>query len=93
MKEFFVEKIADVWENSYSTASAVFATIFLVVLALGCVFGVMCFQAWLVMLLWNWVAVELFGLPVLGFWMAFGLRWLCGLLFRSNASTQKKSED
>lgn len=35
----------------------------------------------LVMLLWNWVAVELFSVPVIGFWQAFGLQWLCRLLF------------
>lgn len=93
MKNFVAKKIVNIWENSYSTAGAVFTIILLVALALGFVFGVMCFQSWLVMLLWNWVAVELFSLPAIGFWMAFGLRWLCGLLFRSNASTQKKSEE
>jgi hypothetical protein len=44
------------------------------------------------MLLWNWIAVDLFGAPVLGFWMAFGLRWLCSLLFKSKVTVNKKSE-
>lgn len=36
----------------------------------------------LVMLLWNYVAVALFALPRIGYWMAFCLKWLCHLLFR-----------
>ena len=57
---------------------------------LAWMFGMMCFQSWLVMLLWNWVAVDLFGAPVLTFWVAFGLRWLCSLLFKANITTPKK---
>jgi hypothetical protein len=33
------------------------------------------------MWLWNWIAVDLFGLPVIGYWTAFGLQWLCHILF------------
>ena len=40
-------------------------------------------SAWIVMLLWNWVAVALFALPKIGYWMAFGLWMLCHTLFRS----------
>ena len=42
-------------------------------------------QAWLVMLLWNWIAVSLFGAPIIGFWVAFGLNWLCSLLFKGKS--------
>ena len=38
--------------------------------------------ALIVMLLWNYVAVALFALPRIGYWMAFCLYWLCRLLFR-----------
>jgi hypothetical protein len=91
MKETVVEKIVDAWEE-YSVGTAILAIIGIVIGAIAWCFGLMCLQAWLVMLLWNWVAVDLFGAPVLGFWMAFGLRWLCSLLFKS-AFTVKKSED
>lgn len=91
MKEIAVKKIVDVWEK-YSVGVAILATIGIVIGTLALSFGVMCLQAWLVMLLWNWVAVDLFGAPVLGFWMAFGLRWLCSLLFKSNVTVNKKSE-
>ena len=35
----------------------------------------------IVMWLWNWIAVGLFGAPVIGYWTAFGLQWLCHILF------------
>lgn len=34
----------------------------------------------LIMWLWNWVAVAVFGLPHITFWAAFGLNWLISLL-------------
>lgn len=37
----------------------------------------------LVMLLWNWLMPLLFGLPLIGFWEAFGLNWLCAILFKN----------
>jgi hypothetical protein len=88
-----ISKVRNIWEDSYSVTVAVIATIGIVLLCLALVFGSMCLQAWLVMLLWNWVAVELFGLPAISFWLAFGLRWLCGLLFRSRTTTNKESDD
>jgi hypothetical protein len=91
MKETIIEKIANAWED-YSTGVAVLAIIGIVIGALAWAFGMMCLQAWVVMLLWNWVAVGLFGAPALGFWMAFGLSWLCSLLFKSKVTVNKKSE-
>ena len=35
----------------------------------------------LVMLLWNWLAPELFGLRIITFWQAIGLLALCRILF------------
>lgn len=88
MKECF----GKIWEK-YSTGMAIVLTICAVVLGLAGCFGIMCFQSWLVMLLWNWVAVDLFGAPILSFWTAFGLRWLCSLLFKSKTTVNKKSEN
>lgn len=86
-----VEKIVDVWDE-YTTGIAILATIGIILGVIACAFCIMCAHALIVMLLWNWVAVGLFGAPVLGFWMAFGLYWLCSLLFRSNVTVNKKSE-
>lgn len=91
MKETVVEKIVDVWDD-YSVGVAILATVGIVIGAIALTFGMMCLQAWFVMLLWNWIAVGLFGAPVLSFWVAFGLRWLCSLLFKSKLTVNKKSE-
>ena len=91
MRKTIGEKIVDAWEN-YSVGVAILAITGIVISAIALDFGVMLLQAWLVMLLWNWVAVSLFGAPVLGFWMAFGLYWLCSLLFKSKTTVNKKSE-
>lgn len=40
------------------------------------------------MWLWNWIAVSLFGLPVIGYWQAFGLQWLCHILFGSTVTVR-----
>ena len=91
MREIVVEKIVDAWEE-YTVGTAILTIIGIVIGALALSFGVICLQSWLVMVLWNWVMVELFGLPVLSFWIAFGLRWLCSLLFKNKVTVNKKSE-
>lgn len=39
------------------------------------------------MLLWNWVMPTIFALPSIGFLKALGLNLLCGVLFRSRATS------
>jgi len=41
------------------------------------------------MLLWNWLMPGIFGLPQIGFWQAFGLQSMAGLLFKSNVTIKK----
>jgi hypothetical protein len=41
-------------------------------------------------LLWNWLMPQLFNLPELTFWQAFGLNMLAGILFRSNINVKKE---
>lgn len=36
---------------------------------------------WIVMLLWNWLMPDLFGLSTISFWQAAGLLLLCKILF------------
>ena len=92
MLKFIGKKIVNSWED-YSVGVAIFAIIGIIIGAIALWFGAICLQAWLVMLLWNWVAVDLFGAPVLSFWVAFGLRWLCSLLCNSIVSFNTKSDD
>lgn len=91
MNKTIVKKLMDIWED-YPTGLAVLAIIAVVIFAIAWTFGLMCLQSWIVMLLWNWVAVGLFGAPALSFWVAFGLRWLCSLLFKSKLTVNKESE-
>ena len=91
MNKTIVKKLMDIWED-YPAGLAILATIAVVIFAIAWTFGLMCLQSWIVMLLWNWVAVGLFGAPALSFWVAFGLRWLCSLLFKSKLTVNKESE-
>lgn len=40
-----------------------------------------------VMLLWNWLMPDLFGLVEVTYWQAYGLYILCTLLFKSSYSS------
>jgi len=42
------------------------------------------------MLLWNWLMPEIFGLPYITFWQAFGLQLMSVLLFKSSNAKLKK---
>ena len=60
--------------------------------ALGVVIGyllLIAFSALFVMLLWNWVIVAIFALPVIDYWLALGLYLLCGILFKSYSTKDK----
>jgi hypothetical protein len=39
-----------------------------------------------VMLLWDWLMPTIFGLPEITWFQAWGLLFLCGLLFKSNTA-------
>lgn len=43
--------------------------------------GFLAFFGWIVMLLWNWLMPDLFGLSPVSFWQAAGLLLLCKILF------------
>lgn len=53
------------------------------VLALA--FGLSLLLALPVMWLWNWLCVDLFHLPAITFWQAFGLQMLIHLLWPSSS--------
>jgi hypothetical protein len=42
-----------------------------------------------VMLLWDWLMPTLFGLTTITWFQAWGLMFLCGLLFKSHTTTTK----
>ena len=42
-----------------------------------------------IMLLWNYLVPDLFHLSQIGYWQAFALFYLCGLLFKSFTPSSK----
>jgi len=42
-----------------------------------------------VMLLWDWLMPTIFGLPEITWFQAWGLLFLCGLLFKSHTTVNK----
>ena len=48
--------------------------------------GLLALFGWVVMLLWNWLMPELFGLKRLDYWQAWGLLALCTILFKGFGS-------
>lgn len=43
-----------------------------------------------VMLLWDWLMPQIFGLPEITWLQAWGLLFLCGMLFKSHTTVSKK---
>ena len=87
-------------ENLYEACGCLLGTlilIFIVVLALAIVFGAFCFEGWIFMLLWNWLAVELFGANILGYWVCvgivFALNFIGRLLFGRSGTIRFKCND
>ncbi|MBN1895782.1 hypothetical protein JW906_14925 [bacterium] len=61
-----------------------------ILISIGKITGGICLGAaiaflfgWLVMLLWNWLMPDLFGLTVISFWQAWGLVLLSHILFKA----------
>ena len=48
--------------------------------------GVSAFMSLPAMLLWDWLMPTIFGLKEITWFQAWGLMFLCGLLFKSNIS-------
>jgi hypothetical protein len=62
----------------------VIAVLFMVVMAFVSFFG-----AIPTYFLWNWLMPDLFGLPVLGFWQAWGIFLLLSILFKGASVSSK----
>ena len=81
------EWIEDAFDNGCLVA------ILIIVLALAIVFGVLCLEGWVLMLLWNAILVPLFGFGALKFWWAVGILLICNILFKGTTTiTKNKGE-
>ena len=67
-------------KNSFETFAAFLGLIAIVIVILG----------YPLMLLWNWLLPDIFGLPEITFWQAIGLNILCTILFRPTVSIKKQ---
>jgi hypothetical protein len=67
----------DGWWEERSVALKVLAVIGFVILGVGLLF----LFGWIVMLLWNWLMPDIFGLKTLTYWKAWGLLALSCILF------------
>jgi hypothetical protein len=63
----------------------------LVVLVLGFAAGISLITGYFVMLLWNWLMPEIFGLITITYWQGWGLATLCSLLFKSTTTNNNKN--
>jgi len=66
-------------KNSFETFAAFLGLIAIIIVLLG----------YPLMLLWNWLMPELFGLPLITFWQAIGLNILSTILFKSTTTINK----
>ena len=71
------------WSNDNDIGCAGAILIFIGVIAL--IFAGPAITMWL----WNWIAVGLFAAPVIGYWEAFGLQWLCHILFGRTVTVKR----
>lgn len=83
-------------ENLYMTCGYLTATLIVVlcvVFALALCFGIFCFEGWIFLLLWNWLAVGLLNAPALGYWVCvgivFALNFIGKLIFGRSRATYK----
>lgn len=59
------------------------------IVALGAVFVITLLFSWPIMVLWNWLMPDIFGVVKISFWKALGLNVLCTMLFKHSSSSKK----
>ena len=74
--------------------SNIWAIIGIIILVLAIAFGLMCLEAWIIMLLWNAIVTKIIvGVCALTFWQTFGLVILIDLLFGTIKATTYRSTE
>ena len=71
------------WSN-YNTPlwATIVGWLIAIIIGLGVIFGVLCLESWLIMLLWNATLPVVFsGVTAIGFWQSVGINLLVILLF------------
>lgn len=64
------------------------------IIVIAFIFGLSCLEAWIGMLLWNWVMPTIWAsAPTMSFWPMWGLVELCSILFRPRFSDFGRNKD
>lgn len=79
--------MGDWWEER-SLGQKVGLGILFGVLGLGFLF----LMGWVVMLLWNWLMPDIFGLKAIGYWQAWGILALSCILFGGKGASSSKDK-
>lgn len=74
---------SDAWWEDRSIGQKVLIVIGFVILGIGLLF----LFGWVVMLLWNWLMPEIFGLKTITYWQGWGLLALSSILFKGMGSS------
>ena len=79
------------WLKDMIDGESVLIAILIVILVVGGLFGLFCFEAWIAMLLWNacLVGTVAFVGPI-GFWQMAGIMILFNTLFKTTIPSSKK---
>jgi hypothetical protein len=92
--DFDFDKLLKKEEKEY-TAAEIIGIIIGVIFGLALAFGLLCLEAWICMLLWNWFVVDMLGLTQLymaNIWHMLGVKILCSILFKNhNYNSNKKN--
>lgn len=72
------------------TALEVIGVIIGIIAIFALAFGLLCFEVWIAMLLWNALLIPMFGAPEITFWPMWGIILLCNILFKSHNFNNKK---
>lgn len=75
------DKIEHIFDT-YTVGTAILILAIALLIIFAFVFGILCFEGWILMLLWNAVLVPLFGIGALKFWWAVGIILICNILFK-----------
>ena len=79
--------------DEHGVAIGCLAILLVLIIAFGLVFGALCLEGWILMLLWNAILVPLFGFGVLKFWWAVGIVLISNILFKGATTiTKNKGE-
>jgi hypothetical protein len=64
-----------------------------ILLVFALAFAISCFEAWIFMLLWNWIIPLIWvNAPTFSFWIAFGILILVNLLFGGTKAITVKTK-